>query len=182
MPRASSSRTPHRWAAQDSSRRPGRRRTDAKSPDTSKGAILPYLPVKFDFEAFELSNTTTNTVEPPTAFAYPPLLWNSARFRFEVRNQTDASGATSKALVKTIDNKLFQRGQIFFGFPDRHELHHRGRRAQRGEPSQDVRGRAHQSALCGHPQGQLPGTGGQFKLGTIWSPTRSSGRSIPGTG
>ncbi|MBL9173037.1 MAG: hypothetical protein JNL10_05840, partial [Verrucomicrobiales bacterium] len=82
-----------------------------------KGRILPYLPVKFDFEAFELSNTTTNTVEPPTAFAYPPLPWNSARFRFEVRNQADASGATSKALVKTIDNKLFQRGQIFFGFP-----------------------------------------------------------------
>ncbi|MCW5558308.1 MAG: PQQ-binding-like beta-propeller repeat protein, partial [Verrucomicrobiae bacterium] len=81
-----------------------------------KGRILPYLPVKFDFEEFELSNTTTNTVEPPTAFAYPPLPWNSARFRFEVRNQTDASGDVSKALVKTIENKLFQRGQIFFGF------------------------------------------------------------------
>ena len=82
-----------------------------------KGRILPYLPVQFDFENFELSNTTTNSVEPPTPFAYPPLPWNSARFRFEVRNQTDASGATSKALVKTIENKLFQRGQIFFGFP-----------------------------------------------------------------
>jgi len=82
-----------------------------------KGRILPYLPVKFDFEEFDLSNTTTNTVEPPTAFAYPPLPWNSARFRFEVRNQADASGAVSKALVKTIENKLFQRGQIFFGFP-----------------------------------------------------------------
>ncbi|MBN8248865.1 MAG: PQQ-binding-like beta-propeller repeat protein [Verrucomicrobia bacterium] len=82
-----------------------------------KGRILPYLPVKFDFEEFDLSNTTTNTVEPPTAFAYPPLPWNSARFRFEVRNQADASGAASKALVKTIENKLFQRGQIFFGFP-----------------------------------------------------------------
>lgn len=82
-----------------------------------KGRILPYLPVTFDFEQFELSNTTTNTVEPPTPFAYPPLPWNSARFRFEVRNQTDASGTVSKALVKTIENKLFQRGQIFFGFP-----------------------------------------------------------------
>ena len=82
-----------------------------------KGRILPYLPVTFDFEQFELSNTTTNTVEPPTPFAYPPLPWNSARFRFEVRNQTDAAGTVSKALVKTIENKLFQRGQIFFGFP-----------------------------------------------------------------
>ncbi|MBX3732542.1 MAG: PQQ-binding-like beta-propeller repeat protein [Verrucomicrobiae bacterium] len=82
-----------------------------------KGRILPYPPVTFDFEEFELSNTTTNTIEPPTSFAYPPLPWNSARFRFEVRNQTDAAGAASKALVKTIENKLFQRGQIFFGFP-----------------------------------------------------------------
>src|SRR5207344_1154942 len=81
------------------------------------GRILPYLPVKYDFEAFELSNVTTNNVEPPTPFAYPPLPWNSARFRFEVRNQVDASGATNKALVKTIENKLFQRGQVFFGFP-----------------------------------------------------------------
>ena len=30
----------------------------------------------------------------------------------------DLDGGTNQALVKTIDNKLFQRGQVFFGFPD----------------------------------------------------------------
>ncbi|NBV85457.1 MAG: hypothetical protein EBS01_04165, partial [Verrucomicrobia bacterium] len=57
-----------------------------------------------------------NTLEPPTAFAYPPLAWNAARFRFDVRKAPGAE--ENKALCKTIDNKLFQRGQIFIGHPD----------------------------------------------------------------
>ena len=81
-----------------------------------KGRVLPDLPIKQDFETFELSNTTTNAFEPPTAFAYPPLPWNSARFRFEVRDK-EMAGVKTKALTKTIDNKLFQRGQVFFGHP-----------------------------------------------------------------
>jgi len=78
-----------------------------------KVRVLSALPIKQDFESFPLSNMTTNTVEPPTAFAYPPLPWNSARFRFEVREKDG-----SKALCKTIENKLFQRGTIFIGHPD----------------------------------------------------------------
>jgi hypothetical protein len=66
-----------------------------------------------DFEGFELSSTTTNTVEPPTPFAYPPLPWIGARVKFEVR---DREG--TKALTKTIDNKFFQRGVVFIGTPD----------------------------------------------------------------
>jgi hypothetical protein len=54
-----------------------------------------------------------NQLEPPTPFAYPPLPWNAARFRFEVR---DKDG--NKALVKTIDNKRTQRGMIFINRPD----------------------------------------------------------------
>jgi outer membrane protein assembly factor BamB len=81
-----------------------------------KGRVLPAPPFTYDFEDYELSNTTTNTVEPPTPFAYPPLPWNSARFRFEVREK-DVEGVKTKALTKTIENKLFQRGQVFFGFP-----------------------------------------------------------------
>ncbi|HKX61789.1 MAG TPA: PQQ-binding-like beta-propeller repeat protein [Verrucomicrobiae bacterium] len=81
-----------------------------------KGRVLSILPLKQDFESFELSNVTTNTVEPETKFAYPPLPWNSARFRFEVR-QAPGEGGT-KALCKTIDNKLFQRGTIYIGHPD----------------------------------------------------------------
>jgi len=82
-----------------------------------KGRVIPAPPLFQDFESFELSNTTTNTVEPPTAFAYPPLPWNSARIRFEIREK-EVDGVKTKALTKTIENKLFQRGQVFFGSPD----------------------------------------------------------------
>ncbi len=108
-----------------------------------KGRIVPKLPFAQDFETFELTEktgpgvgqevvalppaepgklapqpgpTNWNVIEPPTAFAYPPLPWNSCRFRFEVR-QAPGDGAT-KALCKTVDNKLFQRGQVFINRPD----------------------------------------------------------------
>jgi hypothetical protein len=78
-----------------------------------RGRVLPQLPISEDFEKIELSNTTTNASETPTAFAYPPLPWIGARFRFEVR-EVDGT----KALTKTIDNKFFQRGTSFIGYPD----------------------------------------------------------------
>lgn len=78
-----------------------------------RGRVLSYLPIKQDFESFELSETTTNHVEQPTKFAYPPLPWIGARLRFEVR---DKDG--TKALCKTIENKLLQRGTVFFGHSD----------------------------------------------------------------
>lgn len=107
-----------------------------------KGRVISALPIKQDFETFELKETTGpgigkeppvlvaepgkpapqpnptnwNVVEEPTPFAYPPLWWNSARFRFEVR-QSPGDGS-SKAFCKTIDNKLFQRGQVFIGSPE----------------------------------------------------------------
>ena len=82
-----------------------------------KVRIMSSLPLKQDFESFELSNTTTNTVEEPTKFNYPPLPWNGARFRFEVREK-EVDGEKTKALCKTIENKLFQRGTVFIGHPD----------------------------------------------------------------
>jgi len=75
-----------------------------------RGRVLPRLPIREDFEAYELSNTTTNTVEPPTKFTYPPLPWIGARFRFDVR-EIDGT----KVLAKTIDNRFFQRGTAFIG-------------------------------------------------------------------
>ncbi|MBM3839790.1 MAG: hypothetical protein FJ398_17830 [Verrucomicrobia bacterium] len=75
-----------------------------------RGRVLPYLPIKQDFESFVLSEKTTNTVEEPTPYAYPPLPWIGARFKFEVR---DVQG--TKALTKTIDNKFFQRATVFIG-------------------------------------------------------------------
>ena len=107
-----------------------------------KGRILPEIPLKQDFETFDLKEmtgpglgkepitlapaepgklaqapgpTNWNVIEEPTPFSYPPLPWNSCRFRFEVR-QAPGEGAT-KALCKTIDNKLFQRGTVFINRP-----------------------------------------------------------------
>lgn len=78
-----------------------------------RGRVLPYMPLKEDFESFSLTETTTNDVEQATAFAYPPLPWIGARFKFEVREKDG-----TKALTKTIDNKFFQRGTVFIGTPE----------------------------------------------------------------
>src|SRR4030095_5895876 len=78
-----------------------------------RGRILTGLPLKQDFESFKLTETTTNHVEPPTAYAYPPLPWIGARFKFDVREKDG-----TKALVKTIDNPFFQRATVFMGDPN----------------------------------------------------------------
>src|SRR5437667_5220453 len=79
---------------------------------TFRGRVLPGLPIRQDFEAFQLSETTTNNVEPTTPFAYPPLPWIGARFKFDVREKDG-----NKSLVKTIDNRFFQRATVFMGDP-----------------------------------------------------------------
>ena len=79
---------------------------------TFRGRVLPGLSIKQDFDTFQLSETTTNSVEPPTKFAYPPLPWIGARFKFDVREKDG-----NKALVKTIDNRFFQRATVFMGDP-----------------------------------------------------------------
>ncbi len=76
----------------------------------TRGRVLPNLPITADFENFNLSETTTNNVEPPTAFSYPPLPWIGARFKFDIREKDG-----NKALTKTIDNRFFQRAFVFIG-------------------------------------------------------------------
>jgi hypothetical protein len=78
---------------------------------TIRGRVMPNLPLREDFESMEL--TERNPEEPDAAFAYPPLAWIGARFKFDVR---DKNG--TKALAKTIDNKFFQRAIVFIGTPD----------------------------------------------------------------
>jgi hypothetical protein len=74
---------------------------------------LPGLPIRENFEAFPLDQTTTNAFEPPTPFAYPPLPWIGVRVKFEVREHDGI-----KVLTKTTDNKFFQRAFVFIGEPD----------------------------------------------------------------
>jgi hypothetical protein len=51
--------------------------------------------------------------EPEAKFAYPPLPWIGARFKFDVR-EIDGN----KVLAKTLDNVFFQRATVFLGHPD----------------------------------------------------------------
>ena len=78
-----------------------------------RGRVLPGLPITEDFQQSALTETTVGESERPTAFAYPPLPWIGARFKFEVREKDG-----NKCLVKTIDNPFFQRAMVFMGLPD----------------------------------------------------------------
>ena len=75
-----------------------------------RGRILPYLPIKQDFEWAML--TETNLTDGNAMFAYPPLPWIGARFKFEIR---ELEG--NKVLAKTMDNPFFQRATVFIGEP-----------------------------------------------------------------
>lgn len=75
-----------------------------------RGRALPYLPIQQDFEWATLNETNTAEGE---AFAYPPLPWIGARFKFDIRDRHE-----SKVLNKTIDNKFFQRATVFLGHPE----------------------------------------------------------------
>jgi len=75
----------------------------------TRGRVMPSLPLTQDFESFVLSETNADG----TAFAYPPLPWIGARFKFDVREKDGG-----KVLAKTTDNRFFQRATVFIGTPD----------------------------------------------------------------
>ena len=74
-----------------------------------RGRVMPNLPIKEDFE----SATLTETNIEGTVFAYPPLSWIGARFKFDVREKE-----SGKVLAKTTDNRFFQRATVFIGTPE----------------------------------------------------------------
>lgn len=81
-----------------------------------RGRILPAPPYHEDFEGFDISvahEKETDAAGTPAQFAWPPLPWNGARFKWDVR-EIDGN----KALTKTIDNIFFQRAMTFIGHPD----------------------------------------------------------------
>jgi hypothetical protein len=75
----------------------------------TRGRVMPALPIRQDFESFTLTETDTEGA----AFAYPPLPWIGARFKFEVREKDGG-----KVLAKTVDNRFFQRATVFLGTPE----------------------------------------------------------------
>jgi outer membrane protein assembly factor BamB len=78
---------------------------------TMRGRVIADLPLKEDFESFAIA--VAHETEAGAKFAYPPLPWIGARFRWEVR-EVDGT----KALAKTLDNPLFQRAMTFIGHPE----------------------------------------------------------------
>lgn len=78
-----------------------------------RGRVMPGFPLIENFEEMKLTETTTNSVEAPTPFAYPPLPWIGARFKFDVREKDG-----NKLLSKTIENRFFQRATVFIGSPE----------------------------------------------------------------
>ena len=77
---------------------------------TIRGRIITQLPYAEDFEGYQLPEKHATE---PVQFAYPPLPWIGARFKWEVR---DVDG--NKVLAKTTDNPLLQRAITFLGHPD----------------------------------------------------------------
>ncbi len=76
-----------------------------------RGRVLPRLPYTENFDADQL--TVSHPTESGVTFAFPPLPWIGARFKWEVR---DLEG--DNVLSKTLDNVLFQRATTFIGDPE----------------------------------------------------------------
>jgi outer membrane protein assembly factor BamB len=74
-----------------------------------RGRIMPNLPIKQDFESFTLTETNVEGAN----FAYPPLPWIGARFKFDIRDRE-----SNKVMAKTTDNRFFQRAIVFIGTPE----------------------------------------------------------------
>ena len=75
-----------------------------------RGRLLRKPPLTEAFENYELTETQpTEGVK----FAYPPLAWIGARFKFDVR-ELDGQ----KVLAKTLDRLIFQRAVLFLGTED----------------------------------------------------------------
>lgn len=77
-----------------------------------RGRVLPGVPYHENFEGFKLA------VDQPlehVKFAYPPLPWIGARFKWDIR-EVDGS----KVLAKTVDNVMLIRAMSFIGDPMEH--------------------------------------------------------------
>jgi len=72
-----------------------------------RGRVLPYLPIKQDFEWANL--TETNELEN-ARFAYPPLPWIGARFKFEVSREGRKKSSPKRSTIRFSNARLFFLG------------------------------------------------------------------------
>ena len=74
-----------------------------------RGRVLENVPFEETFENYQLTEVAKDGGE----FAYPPLPWIGARFKWEVR-ELDGN----KVLAKTIERVILQRATTFIGHPN----------------------------------------------------------------
>ncbi len=90
------------------------RATRAELSGVGRGRVLFGERFSEDFEGFSVTESyPEGHVHHGTAFAYPPLPWIGARFKWDIREMEG-----NKVLAKTLDRVLFQRATTFFGSPD----------------------------------------------------------------
>ncbi|MFM7606048.1 MAG: PQQ-binding-like beta-propeller repeat protein [Prosthecobacter sp.] len=78
---------------------------------TVRGRVLLKPPFQQDFSGFQTTESfPADAQNPAYNFAYPPLPWIGARFKFQVM---DSGG--DLVLGKSFDRLLFQRGMVFLG-------------------------------------------------------------------
>jgi len=79
-----------------------------------RGRVLLSAPFEEDFNEFEITQEfPADASNPAYKFAYPPLAWIGARFKFQVM---DVGG--EKVFGKSFDRLIFQRGTVFIGTSD----------------------------------------------------------------
>jgi outer membrane protein assembly factor BamB len=78
---------------------------------TMRGRVLPKLPYVVNFDKTQIAEQPDAAPGTPP-FAYPPLPWIGARFKWQIR---EVEG--KKILVKTLDVPLFQRAFTYIGDP-----------------------------------------------------------------
>ena len=76
-----------------------------------RGRVLDKIPFSEDLESYK--TVIDSKIDPGEKFAYPPLPWIGARFKWEVRNLDG-----NNVLRKTLDRVLFQRAMTFIGHPE----------------------------------------------------------------
>lgn len=76
---------------------------------TIRGRVLKNLPLFEDFESAELTEEfPADAANPAYKFAYPPLPWIGARFKFQIMEKDG-----NKVFGKSFDRILFQRATVF---------------------------------------------------------------------
>ncbi len=108
-----------------------------------RGRVLPKPPFEQDFSVATLDQEfPADAAFPAYKYAYPPLPWIGARFKFQIMDE-----GGEHVLGKSFDRLLFQRGTVFIGTSDMKNYTVQADVMTDGNRRVQVRCRSHQPAL-----------------------------------